>query len=365
MMGSSVKRSATGKTATAQSRAPTPDSQLAPKKHGAAVGPGSGDEDAAVIFQQREIERLLDDGAAAPDLGEGMKAILSPALVSYERLPMLDMVFERLADRLAPSLRRFTGGAADVRLDKIASARFAGHLGSLPLTSMLAVVRAEQWHNQILLSLERGLVFAALDALLGNGQAGGRVPAEGRSYTTIEQNLMQRLLQLVLGELSAAFAPLTEVSFLCQRIESNPRFAAIARDVHATVVVSLKVALGGGGGRLELAIPYAALEPVRRQLLQSHLNENDAPDALWESHLTAALNRTEVTLQAVLAAEETTLGEVLQWTEGSRLLLKAGPETPVALRCGETPVFAGRLQRKPGSVAVEITAKAKDGEASS
>jgi len=334
-----------------------------PDRGPAAVAGAAGDHESAVIFQQREIERLLSEDASSSDLGEGMKAILSPALVSYERLPMLDMVFERLADRLAPALRHFTGAAVEVRLEKIASARFAGHLSSLPLSAMLAVVKAKQWHSQILVSLERGLVYAALDALLGGGQAGGRVPAEGRNYTAIEQNLMRRLLQLTLTELSGAFAPLGTVGFHCQRIENNPRFAAIARDVHATVVVSLKVALGGRGGRMALAIPYAALEPIRSALLQSHLNENDGPDSLWESQLSAALNRTEVTLQAVLAAEETTLGEVLRWTEGSRLLLAAGPETPVALRCGETAVFEGRLQRQPGKVAVEITEKAKNGGA--
>lgn len=329
----------------------------------AARGEGChGDEESAVVLQQREIERLLAEDPAEPDLGEGMKAILSPALVAYERLPMLDVVFERLADRLVPALRRFTGAAVDVRLEKIASARFAGHMSGLPLSSLLAVVRAEPWHSQLLVSLERGLVFAALDALLGGGHADGRVPAEGRSYTAIEKNLMRRLLQHVLDELSAAFAPLTDARFHCQRMESNPRFAAIARDVHATVVISLKVVLGGRGGRMSLAIPYAALEPIRGLLLQSHVSDNDPPDSLWSSHLTAALSSTEVTLQAVLSGEETTLGEVLGWTEGSRLLLDAGPATPVALRCGETPVFEGRLQREPGRVAVEITAKAKGGE---
>lgn len=354
-MGAEVKKSATAKAA--------------PSRRNETVNPDewtAQDEDAAVIFQQREIERILSaDREAEPDIGEGMKAILSPALVSYERLPMLDVVFERMADRLAPSLKRFTGGAVEVRLEKIASARFASHMSGLPLSSMLAVVKAKQWHNQILATLERGLVFAVLDALLGGGQAGGRVPVEGRPYTTIEQNLMRRLLQLVLGELSSAFAPLTEVNFHCQRIESNPRFAAIARDVHATVVVTLRVNLGGRGGRLELLIPHAALEPIRHLLLQSHLPESDSHDVLWHNHMSAALNRTEVTLQAVLTGEGLTLGEVLGWSAGSHLALNARPGSAVALRCGDAKVFEGRMGRGPGNITVEIIDKAKNGEAAS
>lgn len=359
-MGKSVE-----KTARVPAAQPAARHGEEPRPRGQGT-PAAREDDAAVIFQQREIERLLsEEPLGEADLGEGMKAILSPALVSYERLPMLDVVFERLADRLDPALRRFTGGAVEVRLEKIASARFASHMGSLPLSSLMGVVKATEWHNQILATFERDLVFAALDALLGGGQAGGRVPAEGRRYTSIEQNLMRRVLQVVLDELAGAFAPLTEVAFQCQRIECNPRFASIARDVHATVVVTLKVVLGGRGGRMELLLPYGALEPIRHLLMQSHVTEPDCHDTLWQRHLSAALDRTEVPVQAVLAADSVTLGEVLGWREGSRVLLNADPDTPVSLRCGEATVFEGQMRRAPGRVTVEILGKSEKEETTS
>jgi len=39
------------------------------------------------------------------------------------------------------------------------------------------------------------------------------------------------------------------------------------------------------GGRLELLLPYATLEPVRELLLQQFMGEKFGRDSIWETHL--------------------------------------------------------------------------------
>src|SRR3546814_7036714 len=56
---------------------------------------------------------------------------------------------------------------------------------------------------------------------------------EGRPYTTIELNLVQRMVEVVLQDARAAFEPLSPVTLELDRIETNPRFAAIARPANA------------------------------------------------------------------------------------------------------------------------------------
>ena len=70
----------------------------------AAANPAAGAEEdrltlgSSGILNQDEIASLLDATRdQAGDDEEGIKAILSSALVSYERLPMLEVVFDRLA----------------------------------------------------------------------------------------------------------------------------------------------------------------------------------------------------------------------------------------------------------------------------
>ena len=50
------------------------------------------------VLDQSEIDSLLgfDDGAEAAENRSGIQRIISSGLISYERLPMLEIVFDRL-----------------------------------------------------------------------------------------------------------------------------------------------------------------------------------------------------------------------------------------------------------------------------
>src|SRR5690242_18920673 len=111
---------------------------------------GAGDgQSAARVLNQDEIDSLLGfDGANGSGSGTtGLQAIINSALVSYERLPMLEVVYDRLVRLLTTSLRNFTSDNVEVSLDSITSTRFGDYLNSVPLPAMLAVFKAEQWDN--------------------------------------------------------------------------------------------------------------------------------------------------------------------------------------------------------------------------
>ncbi|HSR72563.1 MAG TPA: flagellar motor switch protein FliM, partial [Kiloniellales bacterium] len=307
----------------------------------------SGGESAAPgstrVLDQSEIDSLLglDAGDLNDDDGSGIQAILNSALVSYERLPMLEVVFDRLVRMMSTSLRNFTSDNVEVSLDNISSARFGDYLNSIPLPAMLAVFKAEEWDNYALMTIDSALIYSIVDVLLGGRKGTAALRIEGRPYTTIERNLVERMIHVVLGDLSAAFDPLSPTTFRFERLETNPRFATIARAANATVVVTLRVDMEDRGGRIELLIPYATLEPVRELLLQMFMGEKFGRDSIWESHLSTELWQTDIALEAVLDQVELPLGEVLEWKEGSRLTLNCTPKSKVAMRCGDVPMFTG------------------------
>src|SRR3546814_19561635 len=101
------------------------------------------------------------------------------------------------------------------------------------------------------------------------------------------------MVHVVLADLSAAFDPLSPVTFRFDRLETNPRFAPIARPANAIIVVTLRVDMEDRGGLIELLIPYATLEPVRELLLQMFMGEKFGRDSIWEGHLTAELWQTD------------------------------------------------------------------------
>jgi flagellar motor switch protein FliM len=105
----------------------------------------------ARVLNQAEIDSLLgfDDGPSDGENRTGIQRIISSGLVSYERLPMLEIVFDRLVRIMSTSLRNFTSDNVEVGIDNILSLRFGDYLNSIPLPAMLAVFKAEEWEQLV------------------------------------------------------------------------------------------------------------------------------------------------------------------------------------------------------------------------
>lgn len=316
-------------------------------------------KDAARVLNQDEIDSLLgfdSDGGGGGDRS-GIQAILNSALVSYERLPMLEVVFDRLVRMMSTSMRNFTQDNVEVSLDNILSLRFGDYLNSIPLPAMLAVFKAEEWDNYGLLTVDSSLIYSIVDVLLGGRRGTAAMRIEGRPYTTIERNLVERLVHVVLSDLSAAFDPLSPVTFRFDRLETNPRFATISRPSNAAIVAKLRIDMDDRGGRLELMLPYATLEPVRELLLQMFMGEKFGRDSIWETHLAEELWLTEVQVKAVLDEQVMSLGDVLNWRPGSKYMLNATADSGIDMRVGDISMFKGRMGRKRQHIAVRIDEK--------
>ena len=313
--------------------------------------------DSTRVLNQAEIDSLLGFGGreAAAEEKSGIQRIVNAGLVSYERLPMLEIVFDRLVRIMSTSLRNFTSDNVEVSIDSISSLRFGDYLNSVPLPAMLAVFKVEEWDNYGLIVVDSPLIYSVVDVLLGGRRGTAAMRIEGRPYTTIERTLVERLIRVVLDDMSEAFGPLCPVHFRFERLEVNPRFAAISRLANACVLVRLRVDMEDRGGKIELLLPYATLEPVRELLLQQFMGEKFGRDSIWETHLAEELRHTELSLDVVLDEQTMPLSAVLSLQRGDRITLGVAPGAPVRLRCGEVALFEAELGQKENRLAVRIT----------
>lgn len=309
------------------------------------------------VLDQDEIDSLLGfDGDEKDENRTGIQAIINSSLVSYDRLPMLDIIFDRLVRMMTTSLRNFTSDNIEVSLDGISSVRFGDYLNSVPLPAMLAVFRAEEWDNFALMTVGSSLIYSIVDVLLGGRRGMPPMRIEGRPYTTIETNLVERMIEIILKDMSAAFEPLAPVNFQFERSETNPRFATIARPTNAGVVVRLRVDMDERGGKIEIVFPYATLEPVRELLLQRFMGEKFGRDSIWETHLATQLWRTHVDLDAILDERMMTLQEVMNFKVGQTIMFNRRVRDAVDLRCGGITLCNGRLGRSRANIAVQVQA---------
>lgn len=309
----------------------------------------------ARLLNQDEIDSLLgfDDQDSDSDQS-GVMALINAALVNYERLPMLDVVFDRLVRLMSTSLRNLTSDNVEVSLDQVSTVRFADYMNSIPLPAMLAVFDAEEWDNSGMMVVDSALIYSVVDVLLGGRKGTSSVRIEGRPYTTIETKLIERMVAVALSDLSSAFDPLSPVTFSMDRMETNPRFATITQGNNACVLAKMRIDMGDRGGRTEILIPYATLEPIRELLLQMFMGEKFGRDSIWETHLTKELYKTDISMQAVLGEKVLPLKDILSWKKGTQIMFNVTPEDRVEMRCGDFPIYRGTTGQKKGHIAVRV-----------
>jgi flagellar motor switch protein FliM len=309
------------------------------------------------LLNQEEIDALLGFNATELTLNEnsGIRAIIDSAMVSYERLPMLEIVFDRLVRLLTTSLRNFTSDNVEVSLDRITSVRFGDYLNSIPLPALLAVFKAVEWDNFGLITVDSNLIYSMIDVLLGGRRGPSEIRIEGRPYTTIETSLVKRMIEVVLADAEQAFRPLSPVKFVIDRLETNPRFAAISRPANAAILVRLRIDMEDRGGTVELLLPYATIEPIRGMLLQMFMGEKFGRDPIWEGHLATEIARAEVAVEAVLYEARLPLRQLMHLEVGDTLELEMRPDAQITVRCGDVALTEGRMGRVGDRIAIRIT----------
>jgi flagellar motor switch protein FliM len=309
------------------------------------------------VLSQEEIDNVLGFAAENPAGGErtGLRALINSAMISYERLPMLEVVFDRLVRLSTASLRSFTSDNVEVALDSITSVRFGDYVNSIPLPAILAVFKAQEWDNYGIVTVDSELIYSIIDILLGGGRNGAVTRIEGRPYTTIETNLVSRLIELVLADAEQAFGPLSPVKFNLERLETNPRFATVAREANAAILVSLRIDMEDRGGKIEMLLPHATIEPIREQLLQMFMGEKFGRDPTWEGHLATEIHSAEVDVDAVLFDEQMSLQKVLELEVGQTILFDATPQEPVIIKCGDISLTTGVMGRRGNNISVRVT----------
>ena len=322
----------------------------------------SDDSGDSKVLSQDEIDALLGYGAeygSASTQKNGVQAILNSNMVFYERLPMLEIVFDRLIRQMATSLRNYTQDNVEVSLEGIESMRFGEYMDSLTLPTLINVFKAEEWDNYGLMSLDSSLIYSMVDVLLGGRRGTAAMRVEGRPYTTIELNIVREIIQLILNDLSAAFDPVTSVGFTFDRLETNPRFAQITRTSNAVIVAHLRIDMESRGGKMDLMLPYTTLEPVRELLLQMFMGERFGRDTVWENHLMSRLWDTDVEVKAILKETKALLSDVSAWEKGTFFPLDITPQDDVTVFCGDVPLFLGNMGRKEQHIVVKINGKAE------
>jgi flagellar motor switch protein FliM len=318
-----------------------------------AAASGGGDSKA---LSQDEIDNLLGFSAApVKEQKTGIEAMLDKALLSYERFPMLEVVFDRFVRMLSTSLRNFTSDNVDVDIHSITSLRFGDYVNSIPMPAILSVFKALEWENLAIITYNGSIVYSMVDVLFGGRKSNRPIRIEGRPYTSIEQNIVRQITEIILIDMGAAFDPLSPATFQFERIETNPRFATIAHPSDTVVLLQLRIDMEERGGNIEIMFPLVTLEPIKKLLTQTFMGESFGKDATWELNLGKEIYNTQVEVHAILGNKKTLMKNVMNLKVGDTIILDNKAHEDIDLLCKGIRVLKGKVGKIDDDVAVAIS----------
>lgn len=318
-----------------------------------AIGNG---QDSPDVFDQAGIDALFGFGASEerqpPRMG--LRGLLNTDVVNRERLPMLEVIGERMARSLATSMRNLTSDALDVSLRRIVTSRFGDFVHRLPLPTMVCVFRVEEWDNYGLISFDPALIYAVVDSLMGGRRLRASPRVDGRAFTAIEIMLVSRIIRQMLDDFVAAFAAIEPITATLERIETTPRFAAIVGPSNLAAVATFSVDMEGRGGPFEMVLPHATIEPVRDRLAQRFVGEKLGRDTLWERHMASQLLCSEFELEAVLGERLIPVSTYMNLKVGQTIGLQRRPDDPLDIVCRGQQIGTAGIGQRSGTIAVQV-----------
>jgi flagellar motor switch protein FliM len=271
------------------------------------------------------------------------------------RMPTLEMVNERFARFIRISLFNFLRRSAEIFISGIQVQKFSEYIQGLLVPTNLTIVRFNPLRGKALIVIDPRLVFTVVDNFFGGaGQFYNQT--EGREFTPTEMRVVRIIIDMIFKDLKEAWKPVMELDFEYVGAEINPRFANIIGPGEIIVISTIHVELEGGGGDVNIAMPYAMLEPIR-ELLDAISSDSGEVDGSWQSALRGEVLRAEVGVNSLLVEKMMTIRDVMRLKKGDVIPIEM-PET-VILKAEGIPVFEGKVGTSDGNYAIQIIDKVK------
>ena len=241
----------------------------------------------------------------------------------------LELINERFARQMRHVLLNFMRRSADITVGSIKIQKYADFERNLPVPSNLNMIQMKPLRGTALFTYDPNLVFLVIDSLFG-GDGRYHTRVEGRDFTTTEQRIIQRLLNLTLESYGKSWDPVYPIEFEYVRSEMHTKFASITGSNEVVVVSSFHIEFGATGGDLNICLPYSMIEPVR-DLLTRPLQETalEEVDQRWAQQLSRQVRSADIDVVAEFARIPSSIRELMRLKVGDVLPVDV-PQTIIA-----------------------------------
>lgn len=316
------------------------------------------------ILSQEEVNALLNGISGGEveteqeDLPDASATqtydLTSQGKVVRERMPVLEMITEKFARMFGTTLSSLLKKIINVNVMRVDMLKYGEFMKGIPLPASLHIFRMDPLRGSSVFIVESQLIFAFVDIMFG-GSGRETFKIEGRNFTTIENNIIKRVILSSLSDFQKAWKPIIDLDVIYLRSEINPQFAQIMASTDVAVFINLEIDLGFSVGTITLCIPYSMIEPIKEKLHGAYQDETLRSNKEWTSRLEDGLQLSEVDMIVELGRTELTGREIIGLKNGDVIPLDHCCTDDLDVYVEDKIKFRGKPGLYKGNQAVEIS----------
>jgi flagellar motor switch protein FliM len=274
----------------------------------------------------------------------------------------VDLVNERFARQVRMGLIEVLRTTPKISISKVENKTFRESTENLVAPLAISTVRMNPLRGVSLIIIDPKIIFSTLDSFFGGfGKAIDDVTAT-RIFTPTEDTIINLLMNIILGSLKEAWAPILHVDFQRVSTEVNPAFAQIADDTDSMLVSHFDFILGDNEeGFIQIIQPFSLLKPIR-DLLRSRIvttDDENEQTMKWTQDLHDACEDISLEMAVEVAEFKLTFGELESLEVNQILPIELFEHAEISIH--DSLAFLGVVGELDGKAAVELrTTKTKE-----
>ncbi len=269
-----------------------------------------------------------------------------PNKFSKDQIRTLQAVHENMARLTAARLQALLRMPVSMQLADAEQMLFDEYVQGLTLPTQLAVLATDGLGGPFLLDLDLPLAFALVDRLLGGP---GRIPAERREPTSIEADLIGRVIRDLISPLDEAWSHLQQLQTHVTELALGPALLRVAAPSAVTATLTFEMRLGGQTAPVSICYPHATLEPLLPRLSATAWYAQpvrSSTSTAYREDLEACLMEAEIPVRVVLDGIELPVEALASLQPGDVIRMDDRVGQPIAMTIADGP----RLWGVPGRV---------------
>ena len=270
------------------------------------------------------------------------------------RMPGLEAVYDRFARIYAQTFSHHVRRPVTITRRSTELVSFRDYLGAITTPASLSIFGMNPLQGHALFVFEHHLVHVLIDLLFG-GNGWFENPPPKREFTGIEIRMLSKVVFSALEDLGKAWKRLTPLEPYFERMEIQPKFAAIVPQEEVVASTTFDVEINRVPYTMSICLPYLMLDPVRLQIEAGKNNYDEEVNAVNVSRLEENLRNSKISVKVALGEARMSLRNFLTLKTGDRIILNQDQDKPLKVMVQDKLKFMATQGAYKGKHAVQIT----------